>query len=342
MTMTDVEITAELIDKMSAKRLNQYVLETGLDKLPDDYIELPLADKQGAVKAVLFGTKMPKAKAKPIATSKKAKGKSLAVKKPKGNGAVVASKKGEVLPPVQTIEMPDVDFDAITNEADAVTLAKDLVEVGEFALFHLGGVFSRMVEEGWFMGHPTFRACSEIEFGVKYRKAAYLISIFRVITEKGIDYKDVSKVGWTKLKEMLPILTPKNAASWAKKAQGMSTVALIEHVKAAGKSKGNEVVAVPDVSTRTFKLHADQRKVVTAAIDDAKIKGGTDVDSVALELICQDYLGHAKPIDPVKITKAYIKSLAGTKTGLAFVAEALTKNFKEVDVSFEIPEDYAK
>lgn len=341
--MNTVDVTAEEIDKMSMKRLNQYVLETGLEKLPDDYIELPLADKQGAVKAVLFGTKMPKPKAKPIATSKKAKGKTLAGgKKPKAKGktVAVASVTGEVLPPVQTISMPNVDFAAIASEADAVMLAKDLVEVGEYALFHLGGVFSRMADENWFMGHPTFKVCCETEFGVKYRKAAYLIAIFRSITEKGIDYSDVSKVGWTKLKELLPVLTPKNASMWAKKAVGMSTVALIEHVKAAG--KGSPSTEVADVSTRTFKLHADQRVVVAEAIDNAKLKAGTDVDSVALELICQDYLGHSKPIDPVKITKAHVKSLAGTKAGLAFIAELLTKNFKEVDINFEIPDNYAE
>lgn len=337
---TTKDVTTDTIDKMSAKRLNQYVLESGLEKLPDDYIEMGLTEKKGAVKAVLFGSKMPTAKAKPVPTSKakSLNGGKKSVAKGKEVAKTVKAVKGEILPPVQTISMPNVDFDAIATEADAVLLAKDLVEVGEYALFHLGGVFSRMANENWFMGHSTFKACCEIEFGVKYRKAAYLISIFRTINEKGIDYSDVSKVGWTKLKELLPVLTPKNAATWAKKATGMSTVALIEHVKAAGKGKPTE--EVPDVSTRTFKLHADQRVVVTAAIDDAKIKGGTDVDSVALELICQDYLGHAKPIDPVKITNAHIKSIAGTKSGLAFVAKLLNTHFKEVDVNFEVPKNY--
>ena len=41
----------------------------------------------------------------------------------------------------------------------------------------------------------------------------------------------------------------------------------------------------------TFKLHTDQKEIVEAAIKHVKEKTGTSVDTQALELICQQYLG---------------------------------------------------
>jgi len=42
---------------------------------------------------------------------------------------------------------------------------------------------------------------------------------------------------------------------------------------------------------KTFKLHADQEQIVEAALKNVKEKTGTSVDTVALELICQQHMG---------------------------------------------------
>ena len=42
---------------------------------------------------------------------------------------------------------------------------------------------------------------------------------------------------------------------------------------------------------KTFKFHEDQVKTVDAAIEKAKKSSNTPHDSVALEYICQDYMG---------------------------------------------------
>jgi hypothetical protein len=44
---------------------------------------------------------------------------------------------------------------------------------------------------------------------------------------------------------------------------------------------------------KTFKLHADQKEIVEAALEDAKKRSGTKFDTVALELVCQEYMGTA-------------------------------------------------
>ena len=119
---TDSAITANEVDAMSAKRLNQFVLESSLDNLPDGFIEMNLATKQQAVKSVLFGTAMPKApkaKAKP-------KAKPKAAAKPK-TGTAVATKI-EILPPGKNIPLPQIDFESVSTEDEAVAIAKDLVK----------------------------------------------------------------------------------------------------------------------------------------------------------------------------------------------------------------------
>ena len=42
---------------------------------------------------------------------------------------------------------------------------------------------------------------------------------------------------------------------------------------------------------KTFKLHEDQKEIVEGALGLAKQKSGTAVDTVALELICQQFMG---------------------------------------------------
>jgi hypothetical protein len=52
---------------------------------------------------------------------------------------------------------------------------------------------------------------------------------------------------------------------------------------------------------KTFKLHADQKEIVEAALDYAKAKSGTKVDTVALEYVCQEVMGtghHSKRWKP--------------------------------------------
>ena len=59
---------------------------------------------------------------------------------------------------------------------------------------------------------------------------------------------------------------------------------------------------------KTFKLHPDQKEIVEAALNYVKEKTGTKFDTVAPELICQQFMG----------------------TGIAFkdAEQALTAEFK--------------
>ena len=65
---------------------------------------------------------------------------------------------------------------------------------------------------------------------------------------------------------------------------------------------------------KTFKLHPDQKEIVEAAIQDVKQHTGTNADTVALELICQQHMG----------------------TGIAFsnAKSALTAEYKKAGEAF--------
>ncbi len=328
------------INKMSVKKLNQFVLEQDISGLPEYFIELKPDDKKKAVLAAVLGGKhkMPKPGVAKGEVAPKTKTKTKTKATAKNTEIATAGIKGEVLPPLlDSFNLPDINFEAIATQNDAVALAMELVEVGDYALYHIGGIFVRMVDQKWFMGHDDFKKCCIAEFGIEYRKAAYLMKIYRTIDGKGIAWQDVVKCGWTKLKELLPILTPKNAKGWAEKAQSMTTLALIEHVKAeTGDDKSVALVA-----TKTFKLHDDQQKVVNDALLDAKIKGHTEVDSVALELICQSYLGSTVPtLDPIKYMQSFFKTVSGKPKGLKIILSLLNKYYDDVSIELDIPEKY--
>ena len=55
--------------------------------------------------------------------------------------------------------------------------------------------------------------------GSQGRKARYLISIYDNLVTKMIPWEKVSHLGWTKLKDLAPVLTPENVDEWVAKAE---------------------------------------------------------------------------------------------------------------------------
>jgi hypothetical protein len=53
----------------------------------------------------------------------------------------------------------------------------------------------------------------------------------------------------------------------------------------------DEEETMNNTAYKTFKLHPDQKEIVEAALSLAKQKGGTTVDTVALEYIAQEFMG---------------------------------------------------
>jgi hypothetical protein len=219
----------------------------------------------------------------PAPKPKKAKGKAVAVS---------TTKEGEIVE-------PDVLQDLVheienMKEKQARDLVSTLTEQTEVTFFKLGGVLSVIQANGWYEPYASFREFVEKEHGLHYRKATYWIEIYNRLSNSGVPWAKVSKLGWTKLKEIARVLTIENVDEWVKVADEQNTITLIETVKnhlAKDAPKAIEDQTSKTVTTITFKAHEDQKETIKAAISKAKEQSGTQVDTVALEYICMDFMG---------------------------------------------------
>ena len=62
-------------------------------------------------------------------------------------------------------------------------------------------------------------------------------------------------------------------------------------MKPLSPSLTREKKPVSNTVKKAFKLHPDQKEIVEAALKDAKSISGTKFDTVALEYVCQGYMG---------------------------------------------------
>ena len=245
--------------------------------------------------------------------------------------------------------------------AKAFALVDDLSNDIEQNNFKLGGALSVIQEKAeageteWLGDAKSFRDLCDTRFAMHYRKAAYLISIYRNLTEKSIPYSAVQGLGWTKIAVLAPIITPKNVASWVAKAKKLTYPQLVEVVKKQtdkGKNVG-EAEGDSTVTTLTFKLKSDQKEVVKEALAKCKGETKTEYDSVALTNLATGYLGGSVEINTVeaagesekpkakKLTKkekaAALKEMLldiGLDDSLAVLEEA----FPEATIDVTVPE----
>jgi hypothetical protein len=210
--------------------------------------------------------------------------------------------------------------DVLTRLAKKIELMKDQEEIEDTIIdlieneglsdFRLGGLFSRLQEIGDFEEHGTFKDYVAAKFGVKYRKALYLIEIYQKLVETGVKWDQVSHIGWTKLKTILPIINEDNFGDWTEKAQVMNTISLEEAVKLAlqeGGATDSSSALASTLKTKTFKLAPDAHENVTAAIDKAKKSTNSEADGFALEMICLDFLAGDANTAAAKVAKLQAK-----------------------------------
>jgi len=236
--------------------------------------------------------------------------------------------------PAEIVEA-DVIIDVVSEiehlgRDDALKLVHQLTEETEVTFFRLGGALSVIMRNEWFRpDYPTFRDYVEQVYGMAYRRAAYWVAIYNALSESGIPWSKVKDVGWTKLKEIAQVLTQENVDEWVERAASMNTQNLIAAVKAAqadGAPKNLEDANAKATVTKSFKLHTDQVATLDAAIAKAKEQGSTTVDAVALQYICEDFVGTMTVEDRLK------------KLGLEKVIALVEKVFPEASLTLDIAE----
>lgn len=253
-----------------------------------------------------------------------------ALEKPEAEGKLLVAAHDLIKDTVQEIDG--------MKEEKAFAQVPKLLDSIDQDYFKLGGVLSKVQNEGWFMnkGYETFKAYVEAECNIQYRKAMYLIQIYNGLVASGVEWDQVKHLGWTKLKELATILTVENADEWVSLAEDMTVLQLQEHIKQSTAAEHSADSASSDTTakqttTMTFKLHQDQKDTVREALDKAKHEAGTEFDSVALEAMSIGYLGGES-----KVAKVSLVDLLKTKSAEE-VLEAFGTVFPDVKVTAELP-----
>lgn len=200
---------------------------------------------------------------------------------------------------------------AALTKTKARNEAEKLAENIDQNSFRLGGLLALIQANQWYDGFPTFDAYVQEKFGFKVRKAHYLIHIYKSLVDNQIPWDKVAGLGWSKLKDLAPVLTLENVDDWVAKASVVSVTELqkllAEHSGTGDASTAKSVSTKDEVIGLKFKVHTDQNELIQAALAKAKGELNTEYDTVALAGICSGYLSGASAtsasaqVDPVAL-----------------------------------------
>lgn len=222
------------------------------------------------------------------------------------------------------------------NKQKALNLAAQLAEQIDTNYFKLGGVLKLIFDQSWFEGAESFDVFVYERFGMKSRKARYLMDIYTELVTKNIPWEKVAHLGWTKLKDLAKVLTAENIDEWVAKAEIATVIELQAMLKATAPADGSAPpTTVDDVKTMKFKLKADQVETVQEALNKAKAEAGTEFDNVALEMICTGFLGGSVEVATKEVDLKALFAQVGWETVLMTFGEVFPEI--NIDVGAEDP-----
>ena len=337
---TDVELVE--IDDMDDTALDALVAKHDVP-VPGDWKAMALVDKKAWLTEKLgedqgetpAPTAMPAPTLVAAAEPEDKKAKKTTGKKPKKGTAMVASglQVGEVLEPgVDVIGDVASEIENLKEE-DARLLVPRLQEDFEFGYFKLGGVLSVIQSNSWFAPHASFKEYVENERGIHLRRATYWIELYTKMVDSKVPWSAVKHLGWTKLSRIVGMLTSDNYEQWVKIAEQQTTLQFEETVRKAKEAAKRSLTNPEDgeaktVTTKTFKVHEDQKATIEAALKKAKEVSTTTVDTAALEFICLDFLGgNAKATAPLH---EQLKQL-----GIEKAVEAFNEAFPDTQLALD-------
>lgn len=338
------EATIKSFDKMTGKEIDAIVKDNNLD-VPKNWSTMKVAEKQKYMSDTYSieeeeATPEEAAPAEPVNTEAEeqvavpVEEPSEPAPEPEPAAEVQAegtSTEVTIVPEQQVIdhdEMTTIAKDIENLDAEnALKQALELTTTAEVTYFRLGGVFNKIKEEQYYktLGFKNFKQYVETVHGIKYRKAMYWADIYNGLIESGVDWALVKGIGWTKLKEVVGVITKDNVKEWVGIASSQTAIQLAHTVKDWKKAQKDGSPANPAqssvITTKTFKVHADQKENIEAAIAKAKEIANTEFDTVALEMIALDYLA-GTGVESVEGLAKRLQTLGPEK-----VAQAVNKAF---------------
>jgi len=169
-------------------------------------------------------------------------------------------------------------------------------------------------------GFSSFEEYCTKELDTKYRKAMYFVEIWDKVKVLDLPSKKVKAIGWTKMKDLVSVASEENVDDLVEKAEKQSSREFTEVVKQL-RTPGESRVKI---TTMTFKMGETEAVVIADALAEAKKMVGMDNATLALEMICQEWLEmkgvspeRAKLVDMV----AYIEKVYPVKITVEEVDE---------------------
>lgn len=264
--------------------------------------------------------------------------------KSKANAAVAAD-------PIQAAAFM---IENLSDPAKAEELAIQLNESVDYNYYQLGGILTKMESEQWFGQVGEFKGYVD-SIGIGYRKAKYLQRLYTALLSAQVTWEQCAGIGWSKLRELSPVLTARNANKWLALARKLSHPDLVAAVQKAlkdakarecakaegdtGEGDSEETVPAGDsMVTFKVKMFADQKDHLDAAIDKAKQESGTDSTGVALRQIAAEYLslGDVQPGDhdtaeELGTSAEAVASASAEEKSKKWTKKSLASLFKELD-----------
>ena len=235
--------------------------------------------------------------------------------------------KDLVGPPVD--DDPILEFasqiEKVNTRAEIEEMVKEFDEVRHFGQFQLGGVIAVAHElfnkpNSEFEGYKNFGEYIVTVLGIGYHKAMRLEGIYRKLRYLGVPWSAFGNIGWTKVLALVDVVTIDNVKDLVEKAKVMNLHALKDYVEAE-KAKIGAGQNPKTLFTQSVKLHADQHQLWLDSIEKAKEETGTESKGVAVEAICQHYMGGGIAFSDWKQALLYFrKHVTATEFAMAVIS----------------------
>lgn len=214
---------------------------------------------------------------------------------------------------------------------------KDDIE-GKF--WELGEVLYVIFSKQYYVdaGYHDWREFCNAVLDIKWRTATYLKDIYGKFSPLDVDEAERKGIGWTKLKELLPIVNASNVAHWlgVAKERKVSVQVLNSMVKyALGKITKEEAEKIPQVVA--FRLYEEQVKNVERALEISRRLTGSDSRSYQLEMIAVEFRATYESDDGMEKEKVVAGLLGkiGAIMKVNFIGEVIDAGTGEVLIQTE-------
>jgi hypothetical protein len=192
---------------------------------------------------------------------------------------------------IESLSRPD----AFARLTDMLEKLNTLEAAREQSFFEIGGMLSIILKNAWFDPYPSFDKWAQACLGMRRAKARALIRNYDVVAKAGLSAAQFERIGWTKIRELAPVLRRDNAERWSERAATHSRAQLKQLVK--------QQMSPPSALARngspgtlaSVASNGAQRQAAVKAIEKAKLASKATSDATALTPVCPSY-GGAQPL----------------------------------------------